>query len=188
MVMDLKQQNGTLRDRPGELIASGHRHRARRPASNHPTLNARTAETGIAAVGARKAASFSIQIEKYERVVDDTPVARPELYSADEDIAIEIKRKNKAFELVRSIGRERILHGHLYHTIRLPAEPAFRKDRRSGPVHSSTFGSTRFSPFLDKSNLVIRQTPLVREVAISVLRLPGWHVALLRDRSEQFRP
>ena len=104
--MYLKHQIDTLRDRPGELIAPGHRHRTRRPASNHPTLNARPAETGIAALGAGKAARLSIQIQKYERVVDDPPVARPELYSAEEDIAIEIKRKNKAFELVRSIGCE----------------------------------------------------------------------------------
>src|SRR6516165_5882793 len=137
MVMDLKHQIGGLRDRPRELIAPGRRHRARRPASNHPALKARTAETRIAAVGASKAARFSIQIQKYERVVDDPAVARPELYSADEDIAIEIKRKNKTFELVRSIGCERIFHGHLYHTIRLPAEPAFRKHRRSGPVRGS---------------------------------------------------
>src|SRR5215471_9585293 len=188
MVVDLKHEIGALRDRPRELITPGHRHRARRPASNHPALNVSTAETGIAAVRAGKAARFSIQIQKYERVVDDTPVARPELYSADEDIAIEIKRKNKAFELVRSIGCERIFHGHLYHTIRLPAEPAFRKQRRSGPVRGSTFGSARLGPFLNESDLFVRQTPLIRELAISVFRLPRRHVALLSYRSEEFRP
>src|SRR5215813_8910020 len=188
MVMDLKHQIGALRDRPRELIAPGRRHRARRPASNHPALKARTAETWIAAVGARKAARFSIQIEKYERVVDDPAVAGPELYFADEDIAIEIKGKHKAFELVRAIGSQRVLHGHVYHTIRLPAEPAFRKDRRSSPVRGITFGSTRIDPSLDESDLDVRQTPLIREVAISVFRLPRGHVALLSDRSDEFRP
>src|SRR5215475_14381094 len=120
--------------------------------------------------------------------MDDPPVTRPELDSADEDIAIEINRKDKTFELVRSIGCERVLHGHLYHPVRLPAEPAVRKDWRGRAVLGGTFGSTRIGPFLDKSDLVIRQTPLIREVAISVFRLPRRHVPLLSDRSEEFRP
>src|SRR5215831_13635681 len=151
MVMDLKHQIGTFWDRPRELITPGCRHRARRPASDHPALKSRTTEAGIAAVGASKAARFSIRVEEYERVVDDPPVAWPELYSTDEDVAIEIEREDEAFEPVRPIGSERILHWHLYHTIRLTTKPAFRKDRRDATVRSSAFRSTLIGPFLDES-------------------------------------
>src|SRR5438105_13780704 len=106
--MNLNDDIGTLRNKPGIFRCRRLNHGAGNPSADQVDAgNARSTETRIAAVVASTPAGGSGRVDKYQRMMHDASIARPELGTTDIDVMIKIHRQQKTPELVVTARRYR---------------------------------------------------------------------------------
>src|SRR4051812_10000099 len=111
-------------------------------------------------------------------------VAWTKFRSPEKHIMIQPRGHHEALKPVGAIGRNFERRRHLHDIIWLAALPTCGEYRRRR-LGTIAFRSSRNRPFLQRRDLRIRQTPLMREAAVAGLGFPGRHVALLGRNGDQ---
>src|SRR5207253_3105071 len=155
-------------------------HRAWNPSADQVNAGHSSAtETRIAAVVAGTPARSTGRVDKYQRMMHDASIAGPELRTAHIDVMIEIHRQKETPELIVTTGREGETRRERQDLIGLPCLPALGERRHWRLIIGIALRRAVVGPGLDQSNLIVGQTSLVGELAVSGFRFPGWHEATL---------
>ena len=178
--MDLNHHVGTLAERQRNSRIVRRRRESGSPPTQHSShRNSRPAETRIASIGACGSLflSSSARIQINQSVMHNAPVAGTKFNAVQIYIVIQAGWQHEASILIRPIGRQRIFHRDGQHLIRLAALPTVGELRRLRFGVRVALRRTGFRPFLDESDLRIRETAFPSEITVSGLRLPGRHEA-----------
>src|SRR5213593_705400 len=157
VVMNLNDDIGSLWNKPGIFRCWRLCHRAGNPSADQVDAgNSGSTETRIAAVIASTPSGGSRRIDKYQRMMHDASVARPELCTADVDVMIKIHRQQKTPELVVAAGRHSETRWDSEDLIGLPCLPAIAERGDWRLIIGIALRGAVVSPGPDQSNLIVR--------------------------------